>query len=158
MNRKRDLYLIREAYDGVVGTEELDKWLKILTAAAHVPTSYFGVETDTGAKSYGSNVTFDNIMRTAQARYMAEHESTLKELAVDLTNLVKGFMESRKVIDLLAGPSLLKLLKDPATVKYFVENYIPQPKPTPAPAPTASPTPAQSPLPSPAQQSRTNAA
>ena len=106
MNRKRDLYLIAEAYKQVNEQDDwsnMGEWVKFLSqpSIANKPVSY-RVETQSpGGMSYGGNVTFNQIINKAKV-LLANNPSEKQRILTDTANQLQDYfagLNGARVID-----------------------------------------------------------
>jgi len=103
------------------------QWLNFLSQEkiATLPVSWQDVETSTGSKSWGANVTFAGIMN--DAKVISQDSRDLDYLhtvtSSRLQDYVIGLHEDQKVIDSAQACELLTMFGDRGCLEYFLEQY-----------------------------------
>jgi hypothetical protein len=124
--RDNDQIILESLYRSVVNENaNLDQWVTWFNGKeiANLPVSWSGVETETGSKSYGGNVTFDSLMQTAKTNYPTNPTEILKRLSSQLQDYIIGLQEDKGVIDQNTASGLITMFQNPNNVKYFLDRY-----------------------------------
>ena len=104
----------------------LETYLKLFSDKdlAKLPVSWSGVENSRGNKSYGANVSFQEIMRQGQTSHKAlASDEGIKNLSETLQDYVIGLHENAKLIDQEMACDLLEIFQNPKNVDFFLKNY-----------------------------------
>jgi hypothetical protein len=127
----RELQNIYHNYKSVTSSPSPNKskdkdWLNFLSHKdiATLPVQWSAVETPSGT-SWGSNVTFANIMNRAKGIHKGSNnfEMVAPRMSSELQDFVIGLHEDKKVIDQNQASELITMFQNMDSLKYFLENY-----------------------------------
>lgn len=136
MNRKRELYLIAEAYESVKdsqGTNDewanMGEWVKFLSqpSIANKPVSYKVALADEspGGASYGGGVTFSGIINSAKNLLQgnpSEKQKTLTNTANQLQDYFAG-LNGAGVIDNATREDLMDMVANLGNTEKFINSF-----------------------------------